>query len=68
MARTPYPDPDAEEAYQDVVSQSSRPSAAISGTWPEASLGGRSRLEVNNPDLGPSDTELEDRKRGFKKK
>lgn len=69
MARTEYPDPDAEAAYQNVVTQSSRPSAYMPGTRPEASLGGRSQIEVNTPEAGgPSDTELEARKREFERR
>lgn len=66
MARTPYPDPDAEEAYQSIASQGSKPSADV-GVRPEASFGGRSIVEVNSPELGPDDSELEARKRGFER-
>lgn len=64
MARTEY-DPEGETAYQDVVKQSSKPSAPISDAMPTASFGGRSTVEVNNPDLGPSDDEIQSRLKGF---
>lgn len=67
MARTEYQDSEAEKAYQDVIGQSSKPSADI-GVRPEASFGGRSIVEVNNPNLGPSNNELEDRKRALEEK
>lgn len=35
---------------------------------PQASLGGRSPVEANNPNLGPSDTELRSRLKDMKKR
>lgn len=68
MARTEYPDPEGEAAYQDIASKSSQVSAPIFGTWPEASFGGRTGIEVSQPNLspggdGPSQSDLEKRKR-----
>lgn len=37
--------------------------AADIGVRPQASYGGRSSVEISNPNLGPSDAELERRKR-----
>ncbi len=34
-------------------------------TRPQASLGGRSIVETNNPELGPTDVELRDRMNRF---
>lgn len=60
MARTPHDDPEAEANFtKNDVSQRDI------GVRPEASFGGRSVIEVNNPDLGPDDTELERRKGQF---
>lgn len=66
MARLTYGDAGAEAQFnENDVKQRFLPGAS-----PEASLGGRSGVEVNNADVslngeGPSQSELEDRKRGF---
>ena len=68
MARTPYPDPDAESAYQDIVAQSSKPLAYISDAADNASGGGRSNVEITNPNLrGPTDREVDDRKKDYER-
>lgn len=77
QAKVPNPAPQVDDTYlaiaaaglheQDRLFEPKTKAPDLFETRPLASSGGRSMVETNNPQLGPTDAELRDREREFEK-